>query len=247
MVRTIFDGSFCQALGENLERRKIVVTFNHWQMNKTGFGDYQPLQSALAHDYGHLSVQTSRNDWYLNQDLPKLMKRLHGFAERRQIIAIGFSMGGYATLRLSGALNIERALLVSPQVAVTPAKVPFDRMKRDLSLCDLDMDDLSDRNRSMRGFILQDPCLQPVDRKHALAICDLFPALEIAAIPFGGHPATKIFRESNTYGSLISAFLDDRLSRSLLKKLHRNARSGSSLYQGKLAERLGLRKQETIS
>lgn len=239
--RMIFDGEHCRAGGFKLSRPNLIATFTHWEKDRNGFSDTRPLKSALDRDYGHLIIQTAQNDWYLNADLPAMLQSLHRVVRGRETIAIGFSMGGYGAIRMSGALGLSRALLVSPQYSVIPDKIPFDTKKRDLSRCITEYDSLDNAQRQMSGFVLFDSLGCSRDRDHARMIGTQFPKLRLAALPGASHPATQIFRESDGYGKLVNSFLDNTLTGSDIKALHRVAREHSETYADKMSRQLAKR------
>lgn len=239
--RMLFDGKHSRVGGFKLSRPKLIATFTHWEKDRNGFSDQRPLKAALDRGYGHLIIQTAQNDWYLNADLPAMLQCLSQFVNGRETIALGFSMGGYGAIRVSGSLGISRALLVSPQYSVIPDKVPFDTKKRDLSRCFAEYDSLDEAQHQMSGFVLFDSLGCSRDRHHARMIGMQFPKLRLAALPGASHPATQIFRETDGYGKLVNSFLDNTLTGSDIKTLHRTAREDSETYADHMARQLAKR------
>lgn len=129
LTETLFEGAFLRA---RLTRPSgggsvLYVTFGHRQDEPGRFPDVPPVRKALALGLAHLHLQSRWNDWYLNPEttaLETVLRSLRaGFSEAR---AVGYSMGGYAALRLAAALDLTQALVVSPQFSLDRRVIPGD-------------------------------------------------------------------------------------------------------------------------
>ncbi|MEZ5779251.1 MAG: alpha/beta hydrolase [Paracoccaceae bacterium] len=211
---------------------RLLVTFRPMTDAAGRFEAPRPVKRFLARGWSHLYLQSFRNDWYVNADTAPLSAQLSalaaGFAYRA---AIGFSMGGYAALRLSEALRLDHVIAVSPQVSIAPSVAPFEtRYSEEAKGFDAGLGDLGlHARRGLRGVVLFDP-FRRIDRLHAEAIAGVLPDLEMCRMVFGGHPATSVLRETIGFGAVQELLLDGRATRSEVLKLHRAARAQAPSY-----------------
>lgn len=238
----LFDGAHLRATlfrPAGVPNGGLFVTFGHFRDDRGGFEPARPVAHALRGGWASLRLQSRRNDWFINPDTGALADRLARLAsgfDRR--VALGFSMGGYAAMRFSGALALDLAVLVSPQFSIDPGRVPFDPRYRaeaagfDPGLGDLDAHGPAD----LDGLVLFDP-FQDLDRKHAAMIAARFPGLLSCRLGFAGHPATRVLREAGLFGPFRALLLDWRATRAGVTGLHRKARARSRAYWQALAAR----------
>lgn len=242
--RRLFDGARLRAsLFADGGERGLFVTFRHRVKVDGALEPARPLARARAAGMAHLHIQTRLNDWYVNPETKALAAVLaplaRGFTRRQ---AMGFSMGGYGALRLAGALRLDEVVLVSPQVSIDPAIVPFDPRYRG-SAAGFDPVDGDLRRHpapGLRGLVLFDPA-RALDRRNAEMIVALHPGLDPCRLGFGGHPATRVLGEGLGIGALQARLIAGGLSRAEVVGLHRRARGTSGFYRRKLDAALRLR------
>lgn len=241
----VFDGAHLRAtlFAKGLERA-LFVTFLHRRDTDGVFAKPRPLAKALAAGWGHLYVQARRNDWYINDETEGLIAALSALPPRfTRRVAMGFSMGGYAALRLASAMALDEVVLISPQVSIDPARVPWDRrylheargfdpVRGDLARCPAP---------GLRGLLLVDPSRAP-DLRHARLIAGLFPGVRPVRLGFGGHPATRVLDEGGGVGAIQEALIAGALTPAHVVALHRQARRTSEFYRRKLDEAMAARR-----
>jgi hypothetical protein len=240
----LFDGAHLRASmfatgGES----GLVVTFRHRLSEAQDFSPANPLGRARAAGMAHLYLQSRANDWFINPETRALEAALAPLARRHaRRLAIGFSMGGYGALRFAGVLGFQQVLLISPQVSIDPAQVPWDpRYREDAAGFDPDLGDLARRAvPGLRGLLIFDP-FRPLDARHADRIAALFPGLDRTRFALGGHPATRVLGQGAGVGPLAARLIDGGLARAEALALHRRARRSSELYRIKLAQMLSAR------
>jgi hypothetical protein len=242
--RRLFDGAQLRAsLFAEGGESGLFVSFRHRLDQAGAFAEARPLAKARASGVAHLFIQSRLNDWYVNPETAELevaLGSLRGRHARR--VAMGFSMGGYAALRFAGALGLQQVVLVSPQVSIHPAEVPWDpRYRADAGGFAPELGDLARRAMpGLRGLVIFDP-FRPLDARHAARIGALFPGLSLTRFALGGHPATRVLGEGPGVGPLQARLIDGGLSRAGALALHRRARRSSQLYLSKLAQMLSAR------
>ncbi len=229
----VFDGAHLRADLYGHGPNGLFVSFDHFRPDRRGFAAMAPVQSALDRGYRSLVISTAANDWFLNPDLPALRATLAPIADDQAVIrAIGFSMGGYAALLLSDTLRLSFAALWAPQVSIRARVAPFEqRFQREARQINPMSDQLHLHvPRGLQGVILHDPLVHPAERKHALAIQTLAPALKIAALPFSGHPPTRVALGGGGYQALLHAAITGTLTHAMIRRIHTGQRWGSEAY-----------------
>jgi hypothetical protein len=231
--RRIFDGAHLRADIYGSGKAGLFVSFDHFRPDRAGFPRMAPVQTALALGFRSLVISSAANDWFLNPDLPALRAALAPLADDHAVVrAIGFSMGGYGALLLSNTLRLSFAALWAPQVSIRPRVAPFEtRFRREARL----IDGVADHLRlhvppNLQGTILHDPLAHPAERKHALAIQALAPDMRIAALPFSGHPPTRVALGGAGYQMLLRAAISGTLTPAMARAMHVQQRWGCETY-----------------
>ncbi|MDK3075856.1 alpha/beta hydrolase [Sedimentitalea sp. JM2-8] len=236
--RRIFDGKLLRATLFNPGGKGLFVSFRQRVVDPGSFAAPQPVRSFTDKGFAHLHLQSRCNDWFINPETTDLETALAGHATGRDPVrAMGFSMGGYGALRFARCLRLDLVALVSPQLSIHPEVVPWDGRFRDCAGgFDRTLGDLAARAvPGLRGVLAYDP-FRAADRRNARAIAGIFPALELCALPGGGHPATQLLRLGGSYGQIQTRLREDRLRRRWIVREHRRLRVDSALYWDRLAE-----------
>ncbi|MEL7211638.1 MAG: alpha/beta hydrolase [Pseudomonadota bacterium] len=235
MAELVFADSNLRATLHAPDARKLVVTFDNRKLGKTGFEPRDPARNFLNAGYAQLHIETKANDWFINVSTPDLEEALGTLKGRfQQVRAIGFSMGGYGALRLSGALGIDAAALVSPQISIDRALVPFEtRYKREARRFDAQIGALETANPDLGGILCYDP-FHVLDSAHAATIVAAFPKIRRVPMALGQHPATNILRDLKAIGRVQKQVVQG-FDAAALKADHRAACRQSALYWERLA------------
>ena len=232
-TRTVFDGDLLRArLTLPAEgAQTLYVTFRQRIDTPGSFADDPPVRQALARGMAHLHLQSRWNDWYLNAETLALDSALRDLrAGFRQARAVGYSMGGYALLRLAAALDLGQALVISPQFTLDRSVIPRERRYREAARYDAPLGDLTRHGKpDLRGAVVFDPS-HPLDPIHARLIRQAMPGMAPAPCMFGGHPATQAIRAGGGFRDFQALGLGDDLSAAAITRLHRSLRARSSRY-----------------
>jgi len=234
----VFDGDLLRADLFNPSGRRLFVSFRQRLETDGAFGVASPVRSFIAHGHAHLNIQTRFNDWYINSETEALehclSTAMQGYGRR---VAMGFSMGGFAALRLSRCLDLRHVILVSPQVSIHPDVVPFDsRFRASADSFDAKLGDLrAHGRRQLAGSVIVDP-FRSLDMRNAQMIQALFPRIGLARAACAGHPASRVLRETGDFPTLQRMLLEPPVSSASIAALHREARRDSVTYWKKLGE-----------
>lgn len=229
----VFDGALLQARLWTPPQgaRTLYVTFRQRLAAPGSFAATGPVRQALDRGIAQLHLQTRWNDWYLNAETAALEAALRDVRARfDQALALGYSMGAYAALRFSAALDLSRVVLVSPIATLDPAVMPQDRRYPERQAFDAALGDPARHGkRDLGGVLLYDP-FRPLDRAHAVYIQHLFPGLAAARLAFGGHPATGPLGQTGGFRTLQDLSLQPAPSAGAIVRLHRRLRRDAALY-----------------
>lgn len=244
-AEVLFDGVGLRAYIQDAASKRLVVSFDNFRPTRTGFPEPRRTYYFKSHNYASLHIDTSRNDWFLSDELPALLSVLADrTAQYRHRAAMGFSMGGYGALRFARCLKLRQVLLVSPQISVLPGRVPWDlRYRAHGQKLSPSLDDvMTDPYTKLSGVALFDPAIS-ADRRHARLIASVFPAITPVAMPFGGHPASAPVVEAGLFDAFRSAVAGGLIEPERFKSLHRRARVRSKTYAKNYAKWIGKRFQ----
>ncbi|MFD1343760.1 alpha/beta hydrolase [Litorisediminicola beolgyonensis] len=230
--RRVFDGVRLRGDLFNADAPKLFVSFRQRLERPGAFDEARPVKSFTDRGHAHLALQARENDWYINDETPAFEVMLAEVATRyKRVVSMGFSMGGYAALRFSKALDLKRVIAISPQVSISPALVPGDiRFHRFAAEFDPERGDLASHGRlRLRGAVLFDP-FRPLDAFNAEAIGAIFSNLALCRLAGGGHPATRTLREGGGYPALQRLLVGNEVARADITGLHRAGRAKSPNY-----------------
>jgi hypothetical protein len=238
-MRLVFDGEWSRAYILERSATDLVFTFNHFEPTRTGFD--KPNFSVFYERLGvsQVIVLTKKNDWFLNTDLPELLKSCAAVASSfTNVACYGFSMGGYAAMIFSAAVRANRVALISPQFTIDRAKAPFeDRWRGASATIDFSLESFDDRiAQDAAGFVVFDPN-HDQDSRHARMILEKAPNWTPIRLWYGQHPASKFLVETGTLRAFGHALLGPSPTRLGLEKIYRNARGRSPSYLNYLAEK----------
>ncbi len=229
----IFQGARLRAFCDNPSAPNMRAKFNYLAKARHDFDALSPISPAKDPRFAQIFVQTSSNDYYLNDELPLLRAALFAYCgryDRRE--AIGFSMGGFGAIMLARAMQLTKVLLVSPvsEMAFRRPQRAFDPQWEEILFCGEDT--FAGVHQALQGTILCDPQARGGrDLFYARFLQRLHPNLHIFCLPWAGHPATKLFSETGSYGQLRQAFFDGTLTPHKAKYLQRTHRMTSLRYR----------------
>lgn len=230
----IFQSDHLRAYCDNPTCHRARANFGHRRLGRAEFDEPHLLAGVVRHGFASVIVQSATNDYYLNSDLPDLRRALAEYCTRfDDVSGIGFSMGGFAALLVSQAMNFSNLWLVSPMSPSFPKHPPFDRdMAGERALFkQYGPQDLLGVKRGLRGVVMFDPYYElGRDRAYAEFVQTLCPKISLLAMPWGGHPATAFLSEVKQYGPMLRATFQAKIRAAPMKRVQRLHRLKSELY-----------------
>ncbi|TRD22462.1 hypothetical protein [Palleronia caenipelagi] len=205
----LFDGDHLRMSWFDAGRTFLLVTFDHWQPDRSDFGSFERSQFWTRQGVSQLRIGTRHNDWFLNPETAEIESLLAEFRQRfERVHALAFSMGGFGALRLSKALNANRMLLFSPQASVWSEDVQDSfwcraykgTLGRSTGLHE------SPVKRGQSGTLVFDPDNRD-DTRHANLCATLFPKLELCPISGSGHSFSRLLSVKGSFAAVQKASL----------------------------------------
>lgn len=242
----LFEGEFLRGTVFRPRRKKLFVTFRQRVGDPGSFEDASPVMGFVTDGYAHLHLQSRWNDWFINPETEALEAAMARFVGRYdEVVAMGFSMGGYGALRFARALKVDRVMAISPQVSIDREVVPFDKRYRAEGQ---GWDGLRGAliGTEARGAVLVDP-FKPLDVRHGRMICALFPRLELVMLPNGGHPATRALKQGGRFDWLKTELAGGLPDPQEVGRVHREVRRKSESYWRHLAQVARWRGREALA
>jgi hypothetical protein len=208
----------------------VVYTFSPWgftRLQNKGFG----TDFLVKHGFDVIAVRTTRNAWYenLTHDLLLMLRRSGRKYDRR--CAYGSSMGGFAAIRFSRILDVQRAFAISPQFDI---RYPWDtRWEKEGGLLKPEpLMRASYVNHDLRAIIAFDPA--NADARHAALYRKMIRNVEEVRVRHSGHPAGYHLNSIGALGKVaLHLFRDEE--RPDVIALHRSKRANSARYLTVLA------------
>jgi hypothetical protein len=239
----VFDGSHLRAdlFGAddaNAPCDRLIVTFDFRQDDKSDFSPSRPVERFTTQKWANLQIKSRRNDWFINADTLALDAALASLGHRFNTVhALGYSLGAYGALRFSKALDIDHAVVVSPQFSIDAQTVPFEtRYTPEAQGFDPAIGDLKAHAKpDLSGLMIYDPFIT-LDRMHARDIQSTFPQLGALRLCFGGHPATRCLRHDQSAWRVQRAVIDADTAVQSIMRAHNKGRMGDPRYWRRLAK-----------
>ncbi len=213
-----------------------VVTFDcHHDgrsLDRPGFGEVFLRDRGITATH----VLTRDNDWFQHPEMAEATAAIRAVtAGAAAVLAYGSSMGGYAAVRFADAVGAGRALALSPQYSIDPAKMPFERRwgqdrRRVRFLPGID----GPIRSAVRPVVAYDP--HGPDLRHADRIAADTPIIRLA-VPHGGHPVGTLLSEAGLLTGLVMQALEGTLDPAGTVQAIRARRRSLSAYFGALASR----------
>jgi hypothetical protein len=218
----------------------LVVTF-------TGRASKPPVAKGFGESYfdkrriSAIHFISKANHWWQTPEIGEAVERvraaglLDGY---RRVILYGSSMGGYASLIQSRALNPDHILIISPQYSIDGQVVPFEKRWRNYAAkLSFDHDDMAaGLHPTARISVIVDPYFVP-DMQHIRLIEKLRP-LTLVPIPFAGHNTVRALEECGLMQGVVRDLLDDSFDSDAFRQDYRARRVRASLFWFGLTELL---------
>lgn len=209
----------------------VVVTFpartERQGLHRKGFGEDFFKKNRIS----AVLVKAAWNHWFQVEDTFDAIGAIRSLTRKfRRVVTYGSSMGGYSAAMLSGALNADTIIAISPQYSIDRWKVPFEKRWAQDAINIKFIHDCIELsiNRKSDLFLIYDPFTP--DSDHANRLLALSDRPKPLRVPFGGHPAGTFLVEAGCISSIVLGLVGGTLSSSAARQIIRASRQRTGSY-----------------
>ncbi|ENU63772.1 hypothetical protein EVX74_014120 [Acinetobacter lwoffii] len=191
-------------------------------------------KSLAKFEFNVLGIMPKHKSWFPQGSMWNMLQAIAELiAPFQQRIAYGGSMGGYAAIKYSRALGVQRVVAMVPQYSIDPEDVHDARynmfyqpeLNANMRVAAEDIDN------ACEYIIVYDPyCAE--DRAHYLKLEALIPHHHVLHLPFTGHDAIAVLASSE----LLYDFLVHEYEPSYFYQKMRRVKKNSKFYYRKVIE-----------
>ena len=211
----VFAGSNIRVIWFRTGSEKVIVTFDHWKRERANFEEFANGTYCTKMGFDHIHFQTSRNDWYINDEwgpsLESIASKIESYKASR---CVGFSMGGIPALLSADQVGATSAVSISPRLP--PATVSSQHHVNLLGGC-------------AQSLIVFDPKSMP-DKRAARFIALQNEKVKTIELVGGGHPAVGLIKRSGRKREALSIIIrSDNVAEDLMALHFEASRSDMGL------------------
>ncbi|KRI78402.1 MULTISPECIES: hypothetical protein [Acinetobacter] len=206
----IFEDEHIRAIFLPGDSNTLVLSFGDLITRASGLS-INAEKSLIKYQYNIIGVMPKQKSWFPQASMIELAKAISPILEGfKNIVGYGGSMGGYAAIKYSNLLNMNRVIAFVPQYSIDPEHVEdrryaefFDAIaNKDMQIQPQDVD------AAREYVIVYDPYFS-IDREHYLKIKELLPSLHTIHLPFTGHEALSVLASSSLLHDFIEHDFDE--------------------------------------
>lgn len=206
----IFEDEHIRAIFLPGDSNTLVLSFGDLITRASGLS-INAEKSLIKYQYNIIGVMPKQKSWFPQASMIELAKAISPILEGfKNIVGYGGSMGGYAAIKYSNLLNMNRVIAFVPQYSIDPEHVEDRRYAEFFdSVANKDMQiQPQDVDATREYVIVYDPYFS-IDREHYLKIKELLPSLHTIHLPFTGHEALSVLASSSLLHDFIEHDFDE--------------------------------------
>ncbi|MCR4529414.1 hypothetical protein [Acinetobacter venetianus] len=185
-------------------------------------------KSLIKYQYNVIGIMPKLKSWFPKSSMLQMQQYVQPILQQfKGIVGYGGSMGGYAAIKYSKLLNMQKIVAFVPQYSIDPDVVQDRRYAEffDPSIHQ-DMQIQADEVDSNREYlIVYDPYFAE-DKEHFLKIKPLLPKMHVIHLPFTGHEALAVLASSQ----LLNDFVEKPFDITYFYKRVREVKKQSKFY-----------------
>lgn len=189
--------------------RELVISFGDLITKAKGLV-INAEKSLAKYDYNVVGIMPKRKSWFPAASMQAMWAQIQPILTPfERIVGYGGSMGGYAAIKYSALLNMQRVIAFVPQYSIDPSQVDDRRYSEFFDpQANAHMQiERADILPQSEYIVVYDPYFAP-DQEHYLKIQPLIPQLYTLHLPFTGHDALAVLASSSLLHDLISHVWD---------------------------------------
>ncbi|ODL91821.1 hypothetical protein AXH23_14995 [Acinetobacter pittii] len=206
----IFEDEHIRAIFLPGDSNTLVLSFGDLITRASGLS-INAEKSLIKYQYNVIGVMPKQKSWFPQASMIELAQAISPILEGfKNIVGYGGSMGGYAAIKYSNLLNMNRVIAFVPQYSIDPEHVEDRRYAEFFdAIANKDMQiQPQDVNAAREYVIVYDPYFS-IDREHYLKIKELLPSLHTIHLPFTGHEALSVLASSSLLHDFIEHDFDE--------------------------------------
>ncbi len=193
-------------------------------------------KSLQKFEFNVLGIMPKDKSWFPQASMQAMLDAIAELiAPFEQRIAYGGSMGGYAAIKYSNALDVQRAVAMVPQYSIDPEDVKDARynmfyqpeLNGEMRITKVDV------SEDREYIIIYDPHYAQ-DRAHYQKLREVLPPHHVLHLPFTNHDAIAVLASSE----LVNDFLLHEFDASYFYQKMRRVKKNSKFYYRKVIENL---------
>ncbi len=205
--------------------RELVFSFGDLITKANGMS-INAEKSLSKYDYNVIGVMPKRKSWFPAASMQAMLEQIQPILAQFDYVAgYGGSMGGYAAIKYSRLLGMNRVIAFVPQYSINPDEVN-DRRYSEFFDADLNANmriERSDIAPDSEYILVYDPYFE-ADHEHYSKIQPLIPQLYTIHLPFTGHDALAVLASSTLLNDFISHEWDQQYFYKQVREVKKNSK-----------------------
>ncbi|EPF93114.1 hypothetical protein [Acinetobacter gyllenbergii] len=162
-------------------------------------------KSLIKYQYNVIGIMPKQKSWFPKSSMLQMQQQIQPILQQfKGIVGYGGSMGGYAAIKYSNLLDMQKIVAFVPQFSIDPDVVEDRRYAEffDASIHQ-DMQIQADEVDSSREYIIVYDPYYAEDKEHFLKIQPLLPNMHVIHLPFTGHEALSVLASSQLLNDFV--------------------------------------------
>lgn len=231
----IFEDGHIRAIFLKGSSTELIISFGDLITRAKGLS-INAEKSLEKFQYNVIGIMPKEKSWFPESSIHNMLAAIQDYLAPFKIrIGYGGSMGGYAAIKYSNLLDLQRVVALVPQFSIDPNDVTDLRynmfyhsdLNQNMKITSADVS--ADREY----IVVYDPYYDE-DRVHYEKIKALLPQINTLHLPHTGHDAVAILASSD----LLNAFLTHEFNSNYFYKKIRQVKKNSKFYYRKVIENL---------
>lgn len=231
----IFEDGHIRAIFLKGSSKELIISFGDLITRAKGL-TINAEKSLEKFQYNVIGIMPKEKSWFPESSMRNMMDAIQDYLAPFKIrIGYGGSMGGYAAIKYSNLLDLQRTIALVPQFSIDPKDVEDLRYNMfynpDINKnMKIHPEDVSEKREYI---VVYDPYYKE-DVSHFEKIKALMPYIHTLHLPHTGHDAIAILASSD----LLNDFLTHEFNATYFYKKIRQVKKNSKFYYRKVIESL---------
>lgn len=231
----IFEDDHIRAIYLKGTSSTLVISFGDLITRAKGMS-INAEKSLQKYDYAVVGIMPKQKSWFPASSMQALMTTLSAILQQySRIVGYGGSMGGYAAIKYSALLTMQRVVAMVPQYSINPAEVD-DRRYIDFYDESLHTDmriQPQDINADCEYIAIYDPYYAE-DNENYQKIKAVIPNIRSLRLPYTGHDVIAVLANS----ALLHDFIEHDFDETYFYRQMRAVKKNSKFYYRSVIARL---------